>query len=273
MRPNAKCVDRVPLLGEGVEGVLSDVVGRDNLELRRHARDVEPILDLLEHVASLEGEVREIARVEPDPERLEPYFIHGEGAEEEVGDPRDERVVRIDECQEGRRERLRVANEGGQLAVVGVPPVELFPVLLDDYEDVDRSPPRRRLDERRLEVVERGEGLDERVGVRPANLHSELEPSEGRGRPVKSPDVRILGRRQPAIRTLGTAEAELEERLVGPDGRAHTRGVGRDERREVDQAQQGRFEQLAYADGAFNAEKRLPREADRALLHRVDLHL
>jgi len=32
------------LLGKGVEGVFSDVVGRHDLELVRHARDVEPLL-------------------------------------------------------------------------------------------------------------------------------------------------------------------------------------------------------------------------------------
>jgi len=124
VRPHAEGVDGVALLGQGVEHLLVDVVARHDLEagegglplLRRH---------LLEAGADALGQVGQVPRVEADAHGAVPQVRERERDSQEVGDPRADGVVRVDEAEEVGRPGLGVGDEGGELPEVGLREAEL----------------------------------------------------------------------------------------------------------------------------------------------------
>ncbi len=65
---------------------------------------------LLEPAAHCDGQRGQVARVEADTEGCIAQLTQGEGAGEEVGDARPERVVGVDEGEEAPGEGLAVAD-------------------------------------------------------------------------------------------------------------------------------------------------------------------
>ena len=73
-----------------------------------------------------------------------------------------------------------------------------------------------------------------------------------------------------SVRSLGAAEAELEQGLVLPRGQAEARGVGGDEGRVVREVEEGGLEELADAEGPLEADEGRAREDDAPLRDGVE---
>ena len=80
---------------------------------------------------------------------------------------------------------------------------------------------------------------------------------------VAAADVGGPRGRDAAVDALGPPQAELDH-LVALGGQADARGLGGDERLEVDEVQERRLEQLALEQRPLHADQRLVGEDDRA---------
>lgn len=90
-----------------------------------------------------------------------------------------------------------------------------------------------------------------------------------RSRRAAAHDTRAR-RPQAAARALGTTQAELGHGRI-LRRKAHTRGLGRNERLEVHAVEKRRLEQLALHNRALDAHEGLVREHDLPLGHSIDV--
>mmetsp|Transcript_794 Transcript_794/g.2138 ORF Transcript_794/g.2138 Transcript_794/m.2138 type:complete len:348 (-) Transcript_794:198-1241(-) len=263
----------MPLVPQLVQHVLVNVVTRHDLHALREP--LEPILALHipKHPPRLPRVVGQVARVEPDPDRLVPQLHHRHRARQEVGHPARHRVVRVHERQEGARERLAVGDIGRQLPLIRRVEPQLGLVRLDQPHKVLAHAPVRERDALPGQVRERREGLHERVGVRSRDGDAKEVPRKHIRRPVKPSNVRISRRAEPPVGALRAPQPHLEQLGGRTDGDAHAGGVCGDERGVIDGAEERSLQQLADANRALNPQQRLPRKHHAALGEGEDLDL
>ena len=104
----------------------------------------------------------------------------------------------------------------------------------------------------------------------PAHRQAEEAPGEHvRGRRDAAHVGRARGA-EAAVGALRPPQAEVDH-LVAPRGEADPRGLGRDQRLEVDEVEERRLDELRVEDRPPHADEGLVGEHDRALGHRVDV--
>ena len=183
---------------------------------------------LVELRSRLDGEIRQISRVEPDSREPRPVLAHADADLDRVphafwG------VERIDQ----------------QDAVVGHRPGERL--------------------ERFALVAERQHPT---VAVRSAHRDAmQLAGQHVRGGRAAS-DICGPAGAEPPVDSLCPAQPEFQHGIV-PRRQAHAGGLGRHQRLEVDDVEQGRLDDLALQQRAANPEQRLVGKNDRALGDRI----
>ncbi len=116
--------------------------------------------------------------------------------------------------------------------------------------------------------------VEHHPAVRVGALHRDpVQPAgEGVGGRLAAADVGGPRGSEPAVDPLGAAHPELDHRRPA-GGVADARGLGGDERLEVEDREEGRLDQHARHHRAGDAQERLVGEEHRPLRHRVDVHL
>mmetsp|Transcript_23100 Transcript_23100/g.44853 ORF Transcript_23100/g.44853 Transcript_23100/m.44853 type:complete len:264 (-) Transcript_23100:421-1212(-) len=263
----------MPLLLQVVQLVLIHIVAGNNLQGICQARNPIHLLHIPKQLPRLLRVVSEISRVKTDTDRLIPQLDHRHAACQKVAYTARHGVVRIDEGEERPRKRLTIGHIGRQLPLVGGSVAELRHVVLHESHKVFAHAPPGELDRASRQVVERAEGLHERVRVGARDLDTKHVACHQVRRPVEPSYVRVSRGAEPPIHPLRAAQPHLEEGLGGAHRDTHARRVGGNERRVVDHAQKRRLEKLANADRSLDPQQRLSREHHCALAEGEDLDL
>ena len=121
--------------------------------------------------------------------------------------------------------------------------------------------------------IERSKGRYKRVCVCAFDGNTKKLAGKDIARAIKAPDVAVLGGGESAVGSLRSPQAELEQLLLFAGSYAESGGVCADQTGEVDEHQEGGFQQLHDNQGAFDANDWNAREYERSFADRVDLQL
>mmetsp|Transcript_2959 Transcript_2959/g.11985 ORF Transcript_2959/g.11985 Transcript_2959/m.11985 type:complete len:350 (-) Transcript_2959:677-1726(-) len=135
MRANSEAVNLVTFLVQRMDHLLVEVVARDDRRCSK-LREAALFRGLAEELARLLAEVREVAGVQSNANRLLSKLDQLDGDGDEVRHAGRQRVVRVHQSQEAGREGLGVADESRKLPIVGTMKPELLARLEDGSGEV-----------------------------------------------------------------------------------------------------------------------------------------
>mmetsp|Transcript_19720 Transcript_19720/g.28503 ORF Transcript_19720/g.28503 Transcript_19720/m.28503 type:complete len:345 (-) Transcript_19720:633-1667(-) len=164
MGADAKDIDLMLLFIQLVESLFIDVVAGSHLEFEEF-RHTQCFCHFLEEGLAALGELGEVPRVQAHPLRHVAQLHQGRRNHAEVGGTRLQGVVGVHQCQESLGKCQGISSEGCQFTVIGVLEAQVLADVLHGLQEVHRVPALCRPQHGVLDVVERGVGLHESVGV------------------------------------------------------------------------------------------------------------